>query len=86
MLCLSLKFIDTWLKLVESKYTWIYIGYQENMIELFQKISKTEPRPTLRSFRNKNQLILTDIGGKLYVNKMHNPPPPLEKIRLSKEK
>ena len=44
----SLKFIDTYLKLLESNYAWCCVAYQESMIKLSKNITTTKHTPTLK--------------------------------------
>ena len=54
--------------------------------ELFNKISHKLPAFKPDKSRNKLQALLTDIGGKWYLNKLNEKLPPLKKPHLSKEK
>ena len=62
-LCVSIKFIDTWLNALAKTLAWRCCDYQENMKETIKRITTKIPKPTTEYFKKKRLTILTDIGG-----------------------
>ena len=44
-LIVGISFVDTWLKLLVSHFSWNCFAYQDNMKELFKNIPTTKPTP-----------------------------------------
>ena len=55
------------------------------MNELFNNIHVTIPEPYPDNYRNKRQKLLTDIGGKCYINNLGYKPSSTKRPRFSKE-
>ena len=53
------------------------------MIDLLQKIPVALPKPV--AFIKKQQMLLTDIGGKWFVDKYESKLPPMKRPKFSKE-
>ena len=53
------------------------------MLELFQKIPVAIPNRV--GFTKKLQILLTDIGGKCFMEKYESTLPPIKRTRMSKE-
>ena len=67
-------------------FSWRCFAYKGKTKEIFKQIPTETPTPTPEYFKEKCQTFLTDIGGELYLNNMHNPKPPMENPRLSNKK
>ena len=59
--------------------------YSEKMNEFFKKIPVTIPEPQPEDNKNKIQTLLTDMGGKWYINKLNAKLPPLKRPILSRK-
>ena len=72
-------------KKLETNYVWHCQDYYDKVKGLFKQITLTNHELTPEGFK-KRQIILSDIGGQWYLKKNCNPPPPLVKPCLIKDK
>ena len=59
------------MKSLEVNYVWNCQAYSDNMNETSRKIPTDMPVKTSQHFKGMRKLLLTEIGGKWYMNKMN---------------
>ena len=79
----TFNFIDIWLKLIRKNYFARSESYSIAMEEMFKQIPQNVERAL--TSREKNQKLMTDIGGGWYLEKCKRGLPPLKRTKLSKK-
>ena len=70
-LCNTFNFIDIWLQKFEINCVLHWDSYKEKINELFKNIPQTLPITKPCEFKKKLHSLLTEIGGKFYVNEFN---------------
>ena len=79
----TFNFIDTWLHNFRVKYFARSESYSFAMKEMFKTIPQNVEKPL--TLREKNQKLITDIGGGWYLKKCEKGLPLLKRAKLSKK-
>ena len=75
--------IDIWLHLLRENYFARSESYSIAMKEMFKQIPQIFEKAL--TSREKNQKLMTDIGGGWYLKKIERGLPPLKRTKLSKK-
>ena len=79
----TFNFIDIWLHNFCHNYFERSVPYTAAMVEMFKTIHQNDGKPL--TSREKNQKLITDIGGGWYLEKCAKGLPPLKRTKLSKK-
>ena len=73
------------MKSLKANYLRRTTRYCESIRELFKNIPIAVPEPKLYDYKKEIQLLLTNIGGECYINKLQSKPSPIKSPRLRRE-
>ena len=79
----TFNFTDIWLHNFCHNYFERSVSYTATMVEMFKTISQNVGKPL--TSREKNQKLITDIGGGWYLEKFQKGLPPLKRTKLGKK-
>ena len=79
----TFNFIDIWLHNFRHNYYSRSESYTVAMVEMFKKIPRNVGKPL--TTREKNQKLITDIGGGWYLENFQKGLPPLKRTKISKK-